>query len=113
MSAVVKLSTKLPGDAETNGLDAQAPRLIEHPDELLCAVVWIDAQKITEDTDAGTRVPTARIRRIEPIGDVNDVPAAVRDVVQAAVQKRTGRTPIPFEDAEVGDDPDQATIDEG
>lgn len=114
MSAVVKLSSALPGDFETNGLDAQAARLLDEPKELMIAVVWLDTAKVIENVDDDTRVPVARIRRIEPLGDVGDVSQAVRDLVQEAVGKRTGRTPIPFDIAEVveGHDPDQLSIED-
>ena len=112
MSAVVKLAAQLPGDFETNGLDAQASLLLDGPKELLVAVVWLDVAKVTEDVDSGDRVPTVRVRRIEPLGDVGDVSDAVRDLVGTAVSKRTGRAPIPFDIAEVveGYDPDQLSI---
>lgn len=103
MSAAVRLSSKLPADYETNGLDARARALIANPDDMIVAVVWMDAQKVTHDTDSGSDVPTARIRRIEPLGDVGTVTAAVRDLVGKAFEARTGRTPIPFETYEVGE----------
>jgi len=103
MSAKVKLSSKLEGNPETNGIDARAEWLEEHPDEFLVAVVWIDCPKIEIDTESGSHVPTARIRRIEPIGEFSEVPQSVRDAVDAAVQERTGRTPIPFEMVEAGE----------
>lgn len=114
MSKVVKLTSALPGDFETNGLDAQAGRLLDDPKELLVAVVWLDTAKVIEDVDTGERVPVARIRRIEPLGDVGTVSQAVRDLVGEAVEKRTGRSPIPFDIAEVveGYDPDQTTIED-
>lgn len=103
MSAVVTLSSKLPGDGEINGLDAQAKWLEDNPDELLVAIVFLDTQKLTIDTDSGDHVPTVRIRRIEPIGTVADVPKSVRQVMGAAEEKRTGRKAIPFEIVEVGE----------
>lgn len=114
MSAVVKLSTKLPGDFETNGLDAHVEDLVENPETLRLAVVWFDTQKVVVDTDSGNHIPTVRVRRFEPLGEADDVSAAIRDAVQAAVQKRTGRTPIPFDVAEVleGHDPDQLSIED-
>lgn len=113
MSAVVKLSSRMPGDFETNGIDAHAARLVEHPDDLLVCVVWVDTQRVVIDTDSGDKIPTIRVRRIEPLGEVGDVSAAIRDAVQIAVRTRTGRTPMPFElgGVEEGFDPDQESID--
>lgn len=113
MSAVVKLSSKLPGDFETNGLDAQAGDLVDNPSDLRLGVVWYDVAKVTVDTDTSDHIPTVRVRRFEPLGAADDVTQAIRDAVQEAVQQRTGRTPIPFDVAEVveGYDPDQLAID--
>lgn len=103
MSAVVKLSTKLPGDAEVNGLDARAAWLEKHPDELLVCIAYVDVSKVTIDTDSGAHVPTVRVRRIEPLGELDDVPQAVRDAMAEAESERTGRTPIPFGVVEAGE----------
>lgn len=103
MSAYVKLSSKLEGDEEINGLDAQSPDLLANPDRLRCAVVWYDVQKIVTDTDTRTEVPTIRVRRIEPIGHAAEQPPALRKIVDKAVEDRTGRKPIPFETIEVGE----------
>lgn len=101
MSASVKLSSKLPGDFETNGVDSIAGRLVDEPDQLRCAVVWFDVRHVTVDTDSGDHIPTIRVRRIEPIGDVGDVSAAVQQLVAGAVEQRTGRKPLPFDIVEV------------
>lgn len=103
MSAVVKLSSKLPGDGEINGLDAQAAWLEDHPDELLVCIAYVDTQKLTIDTDTGEHVPTVRVRRIEPLGTLDQVGKPVRAALAAAEEKRTGRSAIPFEIVEVGE----------
>lgn len=103
MSATVKLSSKLPGDAEINGLDDQREWLEHNPDELLVAIVLLDTAKVTIDTDSGEHVPTVRVRRIEPLGTVAETPAAVRKAMAAAEEERTGRKAIPFEVVEVGE----------
>lgn len=97
MSATVKLSSKLPGDPEINGLDAYADHLLNNPDELLVAVVFFDSPKELVDHEADTRVPLARIRRIEPLGTIPDVPQSVRSAMATAEEQRTGRKPLPFE----------------
>lgn len=109
MSAVVKLSSKLPGDGETNGVDHIAGALVNDPDQLRCALVWFDTAKVTIDTDTDDHVPTIRVRRIEPLGNVADMPATIRQAVADAHEKRTGRKALPFDLVEVdGDDGQQA-----
>jgi hypothetical protein len=103
MSAVCKLSSKMPGDAEINGLDSLVPQMLDAPEALVVAVVYLDVQKVTDDIDGGTRVPTVRVRRIEPLGGLEDVPDTVKKAVATAEQKRTGRKAIPFDIVEVGE----------
>lgn len=120
MSAVVKLSTKMPGDPETNGVDSLAARLVkeglgEETEQIRVAVVWFDVQKVTTNSDSGEHVPTIRVRRIEPVGAVGDVDAGIAAAVEAAVEKRTGRKAIPFGIVEVDEggsygDPQQLSI---
>lgn len=111
MSATVKLSSKLPGDPEVNGLDAFAEHLLDPDHEMLICVAYVDAGKAVEDFDQGTRVPVARIRRIEPLGVIGDVSQTVRDAVAAAEQERTGMKPLPFETVEVGEHRHSDTLD--
>ena len=101
MSALVKLSSKLPGDPYINGVDAIAGDLAANPDQLHIAVVWFDVQKVTIDTDTGDHVPTIRLQRFEPVGTLETASQAFRDAVGAAMEARTGRKPIPFEIATV------------
>ncbi|MBT56569.1 MAG: hypothetical protein CMF72_24615 [Mameliella sp.] len=96
MSAVVKLGSKMPGDFETNGIDGLADDLIGDPTTIRMAVLWFDVSKVTVDTDAGTQVPTIRVRRIEPLGEADEVSQAIADAVGEAMEKRTGRTPLPI-----------------
>ncbi len=103
MSDTVKLSSRLPGDPEINGLDARADELLSDPEELLVAIVYLDCGRAIENFDEGTRVPVARVRRIEPLGGLADVPQAVRDAMAAAESERTGRPAIPFGTVEVGE----------
>jgi hypothetical protein len=114
MSAFVRLSTKLPGDPETNGVDAIADDLVEDPATIRYGIVWFDVSKITDEIDTGDNIPTIRVRRIEPLGLASRVDPAIAGAVAEAVEERTGRKAIPFEIVEVGDqdDPDQLTLDE-
>lgn len=101
MSAVVKLGSKLPADFEMNGLDAQVDSLIEEPLTLRCAVIWYDAPTAAIDNEKGTTVPKVQRRRFEPLGDADDVSKAIRVEVEKAIEKRTGRRPIPWDITEI------------
>lgn len=103
MSATVKLRSALPGDPGTNGLDAKVERLLEDPEKLLVCLAWVDVHEITEDVATGSRVPKVQVRRIEPLGDVDEVDPEIRQLVSDLVAARTGQTPLPFETAEADD----------
>lgn len=93
----------MPGDPEINGLDAHRDDLLAAPEDMLVAIVYLDVSKVVIDTDSGDHVPTVRIRRIEPLGPINDVSKAVRDAMAKAETARTGRAALPFETVEVGE----------
>ena len=95
MSATVKLSSKLPGDPEINGLDAIAEQLHD-PETPICVIAWVVPSKVTEDLATGLRVPTVEVRRIEPIGTPAKVPQVIQDLAAELYEKRTNRNPLPF-----------------
>lgn len=103
MSAVVKLASKMPGDFETNGLDATVDDLIDNPKELRAAFVVYDTQKAVVDTDTGETVPTVRVRRFEPLGKADDISETIRAAYTKAVEDRTGRKALPLDIVEVVD----------
>ena len=41
MSAKVRLSSKLPGEPEINGLDELSATLAEDPHQIICALVYV------------------------------------------------------------------------
>ena len=96
MSDLVKLSTKLPGDAEINGLDALHDRLCVETTPVLC-LAWVVPTTTTRDLEAGVEVPRVEIRRIEPIGPVKSVPTAIITLAAELYEKRTGRQALPIE----------------
>lgn len=100
MSALTRLSSKLPGDPETNGLDSLHEKIISDPEQVTCALVWIDYPKITIDTETGEKVVTARLRKVEPIGSADKVPAAVIELYQQVQTERLGRVLLPFADVD-------------
>lgn len=103
MSAVVKLMSKMPGDFETNGLDALVDDLVEDRSTLRAAFVVFDVAKVVEDTDTDTQVPHVRVRRFEPLGKADEVSNAIRDAYTEAVEDRTGRKALPLDVVEVVD----------
>lgn len=96
MSDTVKLSAALAADPDLNGLDSLAEDMIENPRQIRVAVVHFDTVKIVDNTDDESRVPYARIRRFEPLGNVEEISDKLRDLLQEAVEDRTGKKPLPF-----------------
>ena len=106
MSAVAKLRAKLPGNPDINGLDAIAKDLIATPEKVRCAFVWYDVYDVREIVATGDHVLTIEVRRFEPIGDAESVPAEIREAVAAMADKRLGKQSLPFDQIEPdgGDD---------
>lgn len=55
----------------------------------------VDCKRSSIDHDSGEIVPTARIRRIEVIGDQDKDLAA--KMMRRALEERTGKTVLPFD----------------
>ena len=88
---MTRLAGNLPG-GDANGLVAIARQLIDNPHEIHVAVVLLDCKSSKVDHDSGEIVPTARIRRVEVIGDQD------RDLAQKMMRRaetRTGKTCSP------------------
>ncbi len=100
MSAKVSVSGKLPGGEEWNGLDAYAEEIAnDHTLMLGCWVVF-DVPEAKVNYDAGTTVPRLRIRQVEVITTDGSLPdGEFRRTVEAAFFERTGKTPLPLEEA--------------
>lgn len=95
MSAIIKLSSKLPGDEEINGLDA----IVEHfkdSEEPVLVLAWVVSKQVTRITGTDEEVPTVEVRRVEPIGTADDVPQTVQDLAAELYERRTGRNPLPI-----------------
>lgn len=89
------MNSALPqGDA--NGLAAIAGELINNPEQIHVVIALIDCSKITQKTDTGDIIPTARIRRIEAIKDPADG-RKMRALLRREWERRTGKTVLPFE----------------
>lgn len=91
---MTKLAATLPG-GDANGLVAIARALIDSPHEIHVAVVLVDCKKTTTDNDSGEVVPTARVRRIEVIGEQDKLLA--QKMLRRALERRTGKTVLPFD----------------
>jgi hypothetical protein len=91
---MTNLASSLPkGDG--NGLTAIANDLVASPHDVHVVVALVDCKKTTVDNDTGEVVPTARIRRIEPITEADRDLAA--KMLRRALEKRTGKTVLPFD----------------
>lgn len=101
VSKSVKLAGRLPGSTENNGLLSVVQELIDSPKADRMFVVWADVLKITEDVETGDHVPTLRVKRIEPMGEVDAASQALRELVMQAAEARLGHTPLPFDETDV------------
>lgn len=91
---MTKLNTSLP-KGEGNGLPALARTLIDDPQRVNVIIALVDCQTTTTNNDTGEIIPTARIRRIEPIVDGDKDVAA--KMLRRAMERRTGKTVLPFD----------------
>lgn len=101
MSATIKLSSKLPGDPEINGLDSISHRFIDDPEDVIVAIVWLKTVKTETYSERGDdqpeEVPTVRLARVEPIGGIESTPSSITKLAADRYRTRTGRDPIPFD----------------
>jgi len=93
---MTKLASGLPG-GDANGLTAIARPLIDSPHNVHVVVALVDCKRTTIDNDTGEMVPTARIRRIEVIGDDGDDKALAQKMLRRSLERRTGKTVLPFD----------------
>jgi siroheme synthase (precorrin-2 oxidase/ferrochelatase) len=92
--ASVKMIGALP-PGQNNGLPSLVDELVDNPTRMHVALIIVDCKSISTDTDTGEVVPTARIRRIEPIRDEDK--KAARRLMERALEERTGRTMLPID----------------
>lgn len=97
MSALIKLSSKLPGDVETNGLEDLYQQMLADPKKVICAIAWIVPTQIAKKTETGEEIITVEMRRVEPISIVEKTPAEVQALAAKLYEDRTGMNPLPFE----------------
>src|SRR5712692_3225035 len=93
MTAIIKLAGKLPPEADNNGLDTIAAKLLDDPGRFHVVIMVVDCSKIETQTDTGDRIPTARIRAIETVADLGEAWA----MMSRARERRLVRVQLPFE----------------
>lgn len=100
MSAKVKLAGKLAADELANGLDATRDDLLKQPEQVWCAFIWYDVRDVNHHVATHEDVPTVQIRRFEPVGKQDEVPADIKLAVLKAAEERRGLVPLPFDKVE-------------
>lgn len=90
-----KLAARLPSGSK-NGLASIAEELVANPEKVHVVLMLVDCSKITSDVDSGDVIPTARIRRIEPITDGVDG-HRLRQILRRAWERRTGKDVLPLD----------------
>ena len=91
---MTSLSGNLPkGDG--NGLTAIVDELIKDPRQMHIVIAIVDCAKVTQNTDTGETIPTARIRRIE-VCKGEDASLA-ENLMRRALDQRTGREALPYD----------------
>lgn len=103
MPAKVRLAGRLPS-GHLNGLDSITDQLITTPDRDMVALIWFDVATISTDVDSGEDTPTVRVRRVEPIGPLPEVPEQVTALAEQLFERRTGRKALPFDQPEFDED---------
>jgi hypothetical protein len=91
----ITVSGKLPS-GDGNGLVAILSELVRDDQQVFVAVALIDGKRVVIDKDSGSKVPQARIRRIEVILEPEDK-VVCRRLLERALDKRTGRESLPYD----------------
>lgn len=96
MTDSIKLAGKLPPTNELNGLAEAAESFVKDEDDLHVAIVVLGTKQITRDVETGETTPTAVIRRIEPITDLEDR-ERLGHIATRAFERRTGKAVLPLD----------------
>ena len=107
MSAKVKVMGKLPGGEEWNGLDHYAKDIQEamRAGSAMMLGCWVvfDTPEGVLNMDDGSLTPKLRIRQAEVITTDGSLPEGdFRRTVEEAFFERTGKQPLPLDEAEGG-----------
>lgn len=76
------------------GAAAIAADLIAEPHRFKVLLMIVDCKRVTSDIDTGEQVPTARVRRVEPV--LPQDLAAAEQLMRRALEHRTGRVTLPL-----------------
>lgn len=102
MSDKVKLTTKLPGGEEWNGLDYYAEDIrADHTLMLGCWIVF-DVPTAEINYDKGTTTPKLRVRQVEVLTTDGSVPPYLRAELEKAFTQRTGKAMLPLDEQDGG-----------
>lgn len=90
----VTMSGKLPND-DRNGLPSILTDLLDNPNQVRPVLALIDVVSVKTTPSTGERIPTLRVRSIEPIvgADAEEIDRMLR----RAVERRTGKVELPLE----------------
>ena len=95
MGKPMSLAATMPG-ANDNGLLRLIGELCKNPEEGRLVVAIVDVSSVKHVIDDDELVPTIRVQAIEPILD-ETAAARVRDAMDAAAARRTGRAQLPLQ----------------
>jgi hypothetical protein len=96
----VRIAAKFAKDKQDlNGLDPISDQISSDSHSWTgVAVVLLDCIRVTDEVDqGGVLIPTVRVKHIEPLGG-EDADNA-RKLLNTAYEARTGRTPLPIDEA--------------
>jgi hypothetical protein len=83
-------------------LDALGDQLVRTPHNVHAVLALVDCSKITTSTDTDSAEATARILRVEAIGD--DDKTAAANMMRRALEQRTGQTMLEGFDKDIDKD---------
>lgn len=95
----VTLAGKLPA-TDKNGLDdTWAERLTAEPDAAHLVVGVVRTSKVTTNIETGENIPTVHFVHVEICDHEHPYASQVREVVESLFGERTGKWPLPRENA--------------
>src|SRR5215203_5719920 len=92
-----KVLSRQPKGEEFNSLNHWADQMADEPHAVYIAVTWYGVDEVGERTKTGERVPKLVMVRNEVVGTTKHCPLPVIDAALHAMNERTGKEPLPFE----------------